>query len=90
MRKKEKFVDDGRTIANMNVEGMKWYDPSRDKEPEPEEQPGEQLKPAPEPLTFKETLAVAKGVTLAALLVGGVFVIVFTLFILLCRFVWFK
>ena len=24
---KPKFVDDGRTIANMNVEGMRWYNP---------------------------------------------------------------
>lgn len=29
-KKKEKFVDDGRTIANMNVEGMPWYNPARD------------------------------------------------------------
>ena len=24
-RNKEKFVDDGRVIANMNVDGMPWY-----------------------------------------------------------------
>ena len=28
--KKPKFEDDGRTIANMNVEGMPWYNPSKD------------------------------------------------------------
>lgn len=26
-KKKEKFEDDGRTIADMNVEGFKWYNP---------------------------------------------------------------
>ncbi len=24
-KRKEEFIDDGRTIANMNVEGFKWY-----------------------------------------------------------------
>ncbi len=26
-KKKEQFHDDGRTISNMNVEGMPWYEP---------------------------------------------------------------
>ncbi|MEG2014392.1 MAG: hypothetical protein RR086_01550 [Clostridia bacterium] len=25
VKKKDKFVDDGHTVADMNVEGMKWY-----------------------------------------------------------------
>ena len=29
MGKKEKFEDDGRQIANMNIEGMPWYDKER-------------------------------------------------------------
>ena len=29
MSKKEKFEDDGRQIANMNIEGMPWYDKER-------------------------------------------------------------
>lgn len=29
--KKEKFVDDGRVIAPMNVDGMPWYDPRQPK-----------------------------------------------------------
>ncbi|MBR2975197.1 MAG: hypothetical protein IKC47_05595 [Clostridia bacterium] len=28
-KKKEPFYDDGRTIADMNVEGMPWYNPNR-------------------------------------------------------------
>lgn len=27
---KEKFVDDGRTIVDMNVDGMPWYDGSKE------------------------------------------------------------
>ena len=27
--KKEPIYDDGRTIVNMNVEGMPWYNPNR-------------------------------------------------------------
>lgn len=30
-RHKKDFVDDGRTISNMNVEGMRWYEPRRAK-----------------------------------------------------------
>lgn len=26
-KKKEDFYDDGRTVSNMNVEGMPWYEP---------------------------------------------------------------
>jgi hypothetical protein len=29
--KKKKFIDDGRTISNMNVEGFKWYIPDKEK-----------------------------------------------------------
>jgi hypothetical protein len=32
-KKKVKYTDDGRTIANMNVEGMKWYVPEKHKPP---------------------------------------------------------
>ena len=31
-KKKTKFVDDGRTIADMNVEGMPWYTPGKKEE----------------------------------------------------------
>lgn len=31
MAKKEKFYDDGRSIANMNVEGMKGYQSEKSK-----------------------------------------------------------
>lgn len=34
-KKKKKYDDDdGRTIANMNVEGMRWYNPKKKEEDE--------------------------------------------------------
>jgi hypothetical protein len=72
---KEKFVDDGRVIANMNVDGMPWYHAEAKNH---ETDQSEQVQ-----LNAKETGAVMRGVTGAALLVGGVFVLGFGLVILL-------
>ncbi|MGN1147952.1 MAG: hypothetical protein ACI4TB_05985 [Lachnospiraceae bacterium] len=83
-KKREKFVDDGRTVANMNVEGMPWYNPALSDTPDKEKKSSEPLE-----LTGKETAAIMKGVLAAALLVALVFVGVFALFILFCVFVWF-
>ena len=93
-RDKEKFEDDGRTIANMNVEGMPWYNPLKSSSPiDKSENNGNGSTgvqgSAPEPLGFKETVAMTKGVLGAALLIGGIFVIIFLIFILFCVFVWF-
>ncbi len=33
-KRKEKYVDDGHTIYNMNIEGFKWYNPNHDKKDE--------------------------------------------------------
>lgn len=35
MKKKEYRDDDGRTIANMNIEGFKWYDPHLERKEKP-------------------------------------------------------
>lgn len=45
MARRDKYYpdDDGRTIADMNVEGMPWYDPSR-KNPKPGHPIGNQTK----------------------------------------------
>lgn len=83
-KKREKFVDDGRTIASMNVEGMPWYAPPSSGAPQKEAGESEPLT-----LTRKEKAAMMRGVMGAALLVALVFVAVFTLFILFCVFVWF-
>ena len=86
-KKKPEYIDDGRTIANMNVEGMPWYSPKTGAaSSDADESAGEK----PEPLDLKQTLAMTKGVLLASLLIAGVFVIIFLLFILFCVFVWFR
>lgn len=80
-KKREKFVDDGRTIANMNVEGMPWYTPGRDE--------FESQEPLND-LTKGETWAILWGVLKAALLVGMIFIAGFTLFILFAYYIWLK
>lgn len=85
MKKKEKvtYIDDGRTIANMNVDGMPWYNPKR---PEKKEESGVP-KYTPD---RKETLAIMGGVLKAAMLVALVFVLGFAAFILFSYYVWLK
>ena len=91
MKKQNKWVDDGRTVADMNVEGMPWYNPGK-KRRQDHEMNNQKGAPesAPEPLGFKETLYVTKGVLLASLAVAAVFVVVFFLFILFCSHIWLK
>ncbi|MCQ2524427.1 MAG: hypothetical protein MJ123_08810 [Lachnospiraceae bacterium] len=89
MGKKQKFEDDGRTIANMNVEGMPWYNPAIDNTPgglrELRKASKEQHR---DEMTKAQTFAMIRGVVGAALLVGLVFVVAFGLFILLCLKLW--
>jgi len=73
--------DDGRVIANMNVDGMPWYvDAARKKQ----ERSGEE----PE-LTREERNAMIWGTLKAGLLTAGVFVLGALIFILFCLYVWF-
>lgn len=93
--KKEKFVDDGRTIANMNVEGMPWYNPATaGKEHDVIGIAGSDSNAnrpqEPTKLTGKETAAMIKGVIAAALLIAAIFIGVFGLFILFCSNIWLK
>lgn len=83
-KKREKFVDDGRTIANMNVEGMPFYNPAKKESIDTSTGTKEPIQ-----LSGKEKAAMMRGVLAAALLVAFIFVAVFTLFILFCVFVWF-
>lgn len=88
MAKKRRKVyddDDGRTISNMNVEGMPWYSPKASPSADKENSQDEKIK-----LTKREELALMWGVLKASLLVAGIFVVAFTIFILFCIFVWFK
>lgn len=79
---KPKFEDDGRTIANMNVEGMPWYNPSRDRATDTSAQDFTDLTP-------KEKRAMMRGILSAALLVGLIFIGGAFLFILFCTQIWF-
>lgn len=77
-----KFEDDGRTIANMNVEGMPWYNPSKDITTNKSGQKFDDLTP-------KEKRAMMGGILAAALLVGAIFLGGALLFLLFCTQIWF-
>lgn len=86
-RRKEYADDDGRTIANMNVEGMPWYAPNT---PQSERAKAESDKEPALELTRTEKRALTGGTLKAALLVWLIGVGIFGLFILFCYFVWFR
>lgn len=76
------FVDDGRKLADMNMEAFPWYQ----KQLEEEELRKRQAVPE---LNGRETRKVIFSSLLAALLVAGVFIGVLALFLLFCIYVWF-
>lgn len=80
MGKREEFEDDGRTIADMNVDGMPWYLEKKEKQPEPEKIE----------LTREEGRAMMGGILKATLLVTLAFGVGLTVFILLCDLVFFR
>lgn len=73
--------DDGRTIVNMNVEGMPWYL----RKPEEDESAGERT-----PMSKEEARMYTWAAVKAGLLIVLVFAVVFGLFIAFCDFVWFQ
>ena len=78
--------DDGRTIVNMNVEGMPWYVPERPEgAPKGGPEAGRRLE-----MTREETRFFTWGALKAALLVVGVMSLGIVLFVLFCQFVWFR
>ena len=82
--------DDGRTIADMNVEGMPWYTP-----PAPEERAGTghgapQTAWESEPLSREERRHYILGAVLAALAVAAVFGLAYFLFLWFCTGVWLR
>ena len=82
MARKRKVYDDddGRTIANMNVEGMPWYDRAQRNRTETGE-----LKPQ---MDRSQRRATMFGVVLAALLIALVFGIGYFAIILLMDTFW--
>ena len=73
--------DDGRTIVNMNVEGMPWVS-RRKEDPSPRQGDFE--------LTPEQRRAYRWAAVKAALAVALIFGAVFAAFIAFCDFVWFR
>lgn len=81
-KKKQYDDDDGRVIANMNVDGMPWFlsDALKNRS-ETNNDMGD--------LTREESRELVKGAVKAGLLIAGIFVLSALLFILFCIYVWF-
>ena len=81
-KKKQYDDDDGRVIANMNVEGMPWFlsDALKNKGRTDSDMSD---------LTREESRELVKGAVKAGLLIAGVFVLAAFLFILFCLHIWF-
>ncbi len=99
-KKKDDFEDDGRVIADMNLEGMPWNNPKPyrlgfGRKPggnmpgARQDEDNTNTQPEIPPLTKKETRRIAANAMLAGLGVAMVFVIAAALFILFCVHVWF-
>ena len=82
-KRREDPEDDGKTIANMNVDGMPWY--NRYTADRPEQDPDAE----PTPMTREEQRMYTWAAIKAGLLVVLIFAVVFGLFIAFCDFVWF-
>lgn len=81
MKKRREYDDDdGRTIANMNVDGMPWY--------VPKQKNSESSDSEPVYLSGKEKLSMYFGVLKAVALVSGVFILGYLLVILLLTRIW--
>ena len=96
-RKKEKFEDDGRVIAPMNVDGMPWYDHRKvkPKNSEGSAENGEEeefdyssLSEEEKKIYRKETRRIIRGVLLYALPIVLAFVLVFGLVIFTLTRIW--
>ena len=75
--------DDGRTIANMNVDGMPWYSPAPKKD-DPRERGREEL------LSPRDRRRYILGALLAAIALAAIFGAAYFLFLLFCTKVWFR
>ena len=92
-KRKEKFEDDGRVIANMNVDGMPWNTGFAGRENGAEKLSDEEVeynRAEMAKLTKKQTFYMVLGVLGAALAVAAIFALGYLLFILFAQFVWFR
>ncbi|HZK27100.1 MAG TPA: hypothetical protein VFD00_06150 [Thermoclostridium sp.] len=86
MRKKKTYKDDdGRVIANMNIEGTPWYVNKSSSQDNSLSGESETQKP-----NSKETFYIIRGALSAALLIAFVFILIFFVFLIFCTQVWFK
>ena len=83
--KTDDFVDDGRTIVDMNVEGMPWYHRSPDQPEGDEAGSGDHYK-----MTKEEQRMYTWAAIKAGLVIVLIFALVFGAFIAFCDFVWFN
>ena len=81
-QKRADFYDDGRTVVNMNVEGMPWYHerklvaPPVEGEPQTVGRDAAPTAPFPVKLQGKERRAFVWGVAKAILVIIALFVVV--------------
>lgn len=75
--------DDNRTIANMNVEGMPWYQPDRPARPDLQNQEGLTGVPG-----WKETLSYVLGAWKASSMLVAIYSVTFIIVILVLIAVW--
>lgn len=97
-------LDDGRVVANMDVEGMPWTRPSlfdtaagrfarKDLREMKEKRLAREDQGLASPIqefSEKELRIFTRNSILSALLVAGVYITGFVLFILFCVYVWFR
>ncbi len=79
----DEYEDDGRTIVNMNVDGMPWYRADRDEAGERSGQPGQGM--SDDELRQYKWAAVRAGLVIVL-----IFGAVFAAFIAFCDFIWFR
>lgn len=96
-KKQENIDDDNRVIANMNIDGMPMNTRPRISSPRnssidsmnrESEEPVQRNDLTPE-LSKKELRQITRSATLAGLLIGIVFIVVFFLFIMFSIHIWF-
>lgn len=83
-KKKQYDDDDGRVIANMNVDGMPWFLSDALKRRSKTDAQNDFSD-----LTKEESRELVKGAVKAGLLIAGIFVLAALLFILFCIYIWF-
>ena len=85
-KKKVYDDDDGRVIANMNVDGMPW---SMSDVLLRRKKSDEKLQSSSD-FSDVDTREIVKGAVKAGLVIAGVFLVAAALFILFCIHVWFR